>query len=65
MKKNYTSPALTEYGDIADLTAIFGSEMTEDVLVNPAGNVVQTGTGSLDACPTRNPNAGGMCEINP
>ena len=65
MKKDYAAPVLIEYGDVADLTAIFGSENTEDVLVNTSGQVVQTGTGSIDACPTRNPHAGGMCEINP
>jgi hypothetical protein len=63
--KKYTSPQLIEYGDVAGITAIFGSEMTEDVLVNPAGNVVQTGTGSIDACPTQTPAPGGMCTINP
>ena len=63
--KTYSSPKLTEYGDIADLTAIFGSSETGDVLVNPAGDVVQTGLGSLDACPTQDPTQGGDCEINP
>ena len=63
--KNYTSPQLTEYGDVADITAIFGSAMVGDVLVNPAGDPVQTGFGSIDACPTQNPGPGGDCEINP
>ena len=63
--KQYSAPKLTEYGGIADLTAIFGSANVGDVLVNPSGQVVQTGLGSLDACPTRNPTHDGDCEINP
>ena len=62
MRKHYDPPQLTEYGDIADLTAIFGSSEAGDVLVNPAGNVVQTGTGSLDACPTRDFD---ICDVDP
>lgn len=62
--KQYTSPQLTEYGDVADLTAIFGSATTGDVLVNTTGQVVQEGTGSIDACPTRDP-INGECVVNP
>lgn len=63
--KPYSAPKLTEYGDVADLTAIFGSENVGDVLVNPSGQVVQTGLGSIDACPTQNPGPGGVCDVNP
>ena len=52
-QKLYSAPKLTEYGDIVDLTAIFGNASVGDVLVNPNGQVVQTGLGSIDACPTR------------
>ena len=51
--KKYSSPKLTEYGDIAELTAIFGGAFTGDVLVDLNGDVVQTGTLSIDACPTQ------------
>ena len=63
--KKYLAPKLTEYGDIADLTAIFGSSNVGDVLVNPSGQVVQTGLGSIDACPTHNPGPGGQCDVHP
>ena len=53
--KPYSAPQLTEYGDIAELTAIFGGAFTGDVLVDLNGDVVQTGTLSIDACPTRDP----------
>jgi len=52
--KDYSAPAITEYGSVADLTGIFGSATTSDVLVDPNGRVVQTGPGSMDACPTVN-----------
>jgi len=54
MRALYIPPQLAEYGDIGHLTGLFGAQQIQDVLVNPAGQVVQTGTGSLDACPTRN-----------
>ena len=63
--KTYDIPRVTDLGDVQQLTGIFGSEQVQDVLVNPQGQVVQTGTGSIDACPTRNPGPGGSCEINP
>lgn len=50
--KNYSTPKLTDYGSIADLTGIFGSSVTGDVLVDVNGQVVQEGEGSIDACPT-------------
>ena len=60
--KNYTSPKLTEYGDIADLTAVLGSMFTGDVLVDTTGNVEDTGNLSIDACPTQEFEE---CQINP
>jgi len=52
MKQQYLSPELTDFGDIADVTGIFGTASIQDVLLNPAGQVVQEGTGSINACPT-------------
>jgi len=60
--KNYSSPTLTEYGSIADLTGIFGSSLTGDVLVDTNGQVVQEGDGSVDACPTGDFES---CQIDP
>ncbi|MFN3596564.1 MAG: hypothetical protein ACK41D_04765 [Rubricoccaceae bacterium] len=63
--KNYTTPQIAELGDVQQLTGIFGSSAQQDVLVNQNGEVVQTGTGSIDACPTQNPGPGGRCIVNP
>ncbi|MFN3596562.1 MAG: hypothetical protein ACK41D_04755 [Rubricoccaceae bacterium] len=63
--KAYLAPKITELGDVQQLTGLFGSSREQDVLVNPNGAVVQRGTGSIDACPTRSPFPGGGCEINP
>ncbi|MFN3596565.1 MAG: hypothetical protein ACK41D_04770 [Rubricoccaceae bacterium] len=63
--KNYTTPQIAELGDVQQLTGLFGSSTRVDVLVNPNGNVVQRGTGSIDACPTQNPAPGGQCIVRP
>lgn len=60
--KPYTPPTLTDYGDVADLTGIFGAASTGDVLVDTNGNVVQEGNLSIDACPTLDFE---VCHINP
>jgi hypothetical protein len=65
MKKTYFTPEITEHGDVRRITGLFGSQQIQDVLVNPSGDVVQTGTGSIDACPTQNPAPGAPCLINP
>lgn len=48
--KNYTPPQLTDYGDIAELTGIFGSSEIPDVSIGPGGAVINTGHGSIDQC---------------
>jgi hypothetical protein len=63
MRKHYTSPAVEAYGSVAALTGLFGSQQIQDVLVNPQGQVVLTGQGSIDACPTQNPVPGATCLI--
>jgi hypothetical protein len=63
MKKSYLQPQLAEHGSVAALTGLFGSQQVQDVLVNPQGQVVLTGTGSIDACPTQNPAPGEPCFI--
>ncbi len=62
MKRDYVSPTLTEYGDIAEVTGVLGSAFTGDVLVDTSGNVEQEGNLSIDACPTREFET---CQINP
>jgi hypothetical protein len=65
MKKSYVIPEILVHGDVRRITGLFGNQQIQDVLVNPAGQVVQTGTGSIDACPTQNPAPGAPCLINP
>ena len=50
--KSYTSPKLTDYGDIAEVTAIAGAVSAGDILVNSSGTVLNTGNQSIDACTT-------------
>jgi hypothetical protein len=65
MKKLYTTPQIQVHGDVHRITAMFGAQQVQDVLVNPSGQVVQTGTGSIDACPTQShpPTSGSNCYI--
>lgn len=67
MKKLYTTPTIEVHGDVQRITAMFGSQQVQDVLVNPSGQVVQTGTGSIDACPTQSnpPTSDSNCFIVP
>lgn len=62
---DYTAPSVSDLGHLEALTGLFGSSAQPDVLVNPQGQVVLTGSGSLDACPTQNPTLGGSCTFNP
>lgn len=65
----YTSPRITDLGDLQHQTGIFGTSTRNDVLVGPNGQPVTLPglptTGSIDACPTQNPVPGGGCVINP
>jgi hypothetical protein len=63
MKKAYLSPEMVDFGSIAALTGIFGSQNVPDVSVNPQGQTIQTGTGSINQCPTLHPAQGGVCHI--
>ena len=60
--KNYSSPTLTDYGSIVELTGIFGDAFTGDVLIDQNGDVVQTGDLSIDACASEDLE---VCTINP
>ncbi len=62
MRKRYSAPEVTEYGDIAEITGVLGSAFTGDVLVDTSGNVEQEGNLSIDACPTQEFET---CQINP
>ena len=55
--KRYTTPNLTEYGDVAALTGFSGSSTEQDVIFTPDGNVHLPGPASEYACQIPNPNA--------
>ena len=61
--KPYSAPQLTEYGDIAELTAIFGGAFTGDVLVDLNGDVVQDGPPLHRRLPDAHP-SNGECITN-
>ena len=50
MKKTYMSPEFTKHGSLEKITGIFGGPSSQDVLVDPNGNVVLEGDQSIDAC---------------
>lgn len=52
--RTYLTPALVEYGDVANVTGIFGGPATRDVLVDEDGNIVEVGEQSIDACAQEN-----------
>jgi hypothetical protein len=59
------TPDVLIHGNASRVTGLFGGDQRTDVLVNESGQVVQTGLGSIDACPTQDPVPGGGCLINP
>ena len=63
--KAYNTPQVTDYGDVAAITAILGSVANGDILVDTNGNVEQTGNLSIDACPAQNPAPGEPCIVIP
>lgn len=54
--KDYTSPQLIRFGDIVDVTGVFGPSGVDDVFVDPSGNDISETDdpgkpgGSTDAC---------------
>ena len=50
--KTYTAPALTEYGDVATITATLGDPFTGDVSFDLDGNILDSGMNSVNECPT-------------
>lgn len=50
--KSYAAPELRVYGDIADVTAVFGDPFSGDVSFDVDGNVLAEGAGSINQCPT-------------
>lgn len=48
--QRYLPPELTDYGNVENLTGIFGAFTPGDVLVDENGNVVEVGDGEYDAC---------------
>jgi hypothetical protein len=52
--KKYAAPQLTDYGDIAELTATLGEPFTGDTSYDVDGDVLGTGLNSVNQCPTTN-----------
>lgn len=58
--KPYTTPRLTRFGDIKDITGVFGGGGGDDVFIATAGNDISDTFdpnepgGSIDACATSN-----------
>ena len=50
--KNYTAPKLTDYGDVAVITATLGDPFTGDQSFDVDGNVIEEGLNSINQCPT-------------
>ena len=48
--KDYTAPALVEYGDIALLTARSNDSLSEDFEFQANGEISDEGLGSLNSC---------------
>ncbi len=54
MKKSYETPQMTAYGSVDRLTGVFGNPSTGDVQFDLSGDVVESGSQSVDSCPTEN-----------
>ncbi len=52
--KTYSAPKLTEYGDVAEITATLGDPFTGDQSFDVDGNVIEDGLNSINQCPTIN-----------
>lgn len=56
MTKTYAFPELVPYGDIAQITGVFGPSGSNDVFIDDTGNDISDTTdpngpgGSIDAC---------------
>ncbi len=48
--KAYSSPYLTDYGTIAEITAVLGNPFTGDATFDVDGNVIQTDSNSVSIC---------------
>ncbi len=59
--KTYIAPQVTEYGDVAEITATLGNPFTGDQSFDLDGNVIEEGINSINQCPTQN---GETCFFN-
>lgn len=62
--KAYSAPKVTEYGDIASITAVSGGPFTGDVNYDVNGTVDQTGLNSISNCPIVNGSTLPTCPLN-
>ncbi len=59
--KPYARPILTDYGDVAQVTATLGAPFTGDASYDVDGNIIETGMNSVGQCPA----VGNACELGP
>ena len=52
--KTYSAPQVTEYGDIAAITATLGDPFTGDASFDLDGNIIVEGLNSVNQCGTQN-----------
>ncbi len=50
--QTYSAPAITDYGDVAAVTATLGDPFTGDVSFDVDGNILETDINSINQCPT-------------
>ncbi len=49
--RTYTAPTLTDFGDLAAVTATLGDPFTGDITFDLDGNVLEVGMNSIAQCP--------------
>lgn len=59
--QNYMAPCVTDYGDVAQITATLGDPFTGDQSFDVDGNVIEEGLNSINQCPTTEFE---LCEFN-
>lgn len=53
-RRSYEAPRLTDYGDVAAVTATLGDPFTGDQSFDVDGNIIVSGLNSINQCPTSN-----------
>ena len=62
--KTYIAPRLTEYGDVAAITAVSGGPFTGDFNYDVNGDVQSEGQNSISNCPVVDGSTLPTCPLN-